>query len=405
MLGYTLMNIAIQGIGTHVPGHGQTQSEVAEFLISVLQLNKGLARRLKSVFRLSGIERRYSVISDYCIANPKDFRFFQNVNKNNQNINKSNINNSNCVDGQEEVLQEKVLPSTKFRMQLYKEYALSLALGAIKECCKTIDKKVLSEITHVITVSCTGMYAPGLDIEIVQALNLSKSTERIAINFMGCYGVFNALKTARAFCIANKNAKVLIVSVELCSLHIRNMEALDDLIAGAIFADGAGALLISQADNIENIKGVPSLWLENFHCDLMPQGSQDMSWAIADLGFDIVLSSYVPQLIENGIKEFIENLLQKEDTNLQEIDFFAIHPGGIKILEACERALNITPLHNQHSYHVLNNFGNMSSATIIFVLKSLWDKLNPTDHGKKIWSCAFGPGITLESMLLSVNYA
>jgi predicted naringenin-chalcone synthase len=128
-----------------------------------------------------------------------------------------------------------------------------------------------------------------------------------------------------------------------------------------------------------------------------------MAWHIADNGFDIVLSSYVPQAIQSGIAEFTQRLLQQQHMRITDIDFFAIHPGGHKILKACEQALNIKESDNQYSYEVLRQYGNMSSATVLFVLKKIWDDIGVNDVNKQIFSCAFGPGLTLESMLLQVG--
>jgi len=145
------------------------------------------------------------------------------------------------------------------------------------------------------------------------------------------------------------------------------------------------------------------LSFKKFYCDLLPKSEHAMAWHIADSGFDIVLSSYVPDAIESGIAIFIEKMLTQLSLQASDIDFFAIHPGGVKILEACERALQLEKQQNRHAYEVLREFGNMSSATILFVLKALFDALTSEDHHKHIFSAAFGPGLTLESMLLETH--
>ncbi|MCW8407492.1 hypothetical protein OQJ13_00705 [Legionella sp. PATHC035] len=144
--------------------------------------------------------------------------------------------------------------------------------------------------------------------------------------------------------------------------------------------------------------------LESFYCDLVPQTSEDMAWTITNYGFDIILSSYVPEAIQSGILMFAEKLLRQLNYSFNDIDYYAIHPGGMKILQACEKALKITADDNQYSYDVLRNYGNMSSATVLFVLKKIWDKLGTQDEAKHIFSCAFGPGLTLESMILKVEH-
>jgi len=361
--------IAITGIGVGLPTHSQSQANLVSFLSSQLPLTPIEKRRLKTVYLASGIQSRYSVIAD--LKQLLKLFTFGNETTNIQGLN------------------------TKERMSLYQEHALPLATKAINDCLKNST----THITHLITVSCTGMYAPGLDIDIIHYLNLSSSTHRLCINFMGCYGVFNALKTAEAICKANEQAAVLIVSVEMCSLHLQGLQSIDHLISSAIFSDGAGALLVQC-----NATTKKRFVINDFYCDLMPQGQKDMTWDIGNHGFDIILSSYVPELIKSGIHPFIEKLFSNKDLHFNQCQHYAIHPGGKKILEACEVALKLNKQDLDPSYQVLSEYGNMSSATIIFVLQKIWNTLTKAQSNEKIFSCAFGPGLTLESMLLSTRY-
>ncbi len=361
----------ITAIGTANPPFKRSQREAAELVSVALNLKPSERRLLKSIYKATGIEQRYSVLSDYC-KKPGEFDFFPND-------------------------SSHAFPSTAERMKLYKDNALDLALTAIANCLGQFKK---SDITHLITVSCTGMYAPGIDIEIVQQLNLDSSTKRTTVNFMGCYGAFNGLKLAESICHSEPNANVLLVCVELCTIHFQKNMSMDNIISNAIFADGAAAVLVRNAP-FQNKK---CFKLKTFYCDLLPKSSQDMAWHIGDNGFDIVLSTYVPDVIRSGIAEFTQRLLAKEKIVFGEIDFFAIHPGGQKILQACEEALGIKEEDNRFSYKVLKQYGNMSSATILFVLKELWNDISQADHKKTVFSCAFGPGLTLESMLLDIEY-
>jgi alpha-pyrone synthase len=366
------MTNAIIAIGTAIPAYKRPQKDTADMIIASCQLSPVEKRLLKSVYKSTGIEFRHSVLSDYC-KQTDEFDFFPND---------PNAN----------------FPTTAARMKVYQENALSLALAAIRDAFLKAENIKLTDITHVITVSCTGMYAPGLDIEIVQQLALKTNTKRMAINFMGCYGAFNAIKAANDICSAHQNATVLVVSVEICTIHFQKKMNIDNIIANSIFADGAAAIIVQQKPQQQQ-----SLSLESFHCDLLPQTEPAMAWQIADSGFDIVLSSYVPNIIQSGITAFTQALFQEYDLTMENIHYFAIHPGGIKILEACEKELNITKEDNRFSYDTLKKFGNMSSATVLFVLKAIWDQLTTDDHAKNIFSCAFGPGLTLESMLLRTN--
>jgi len=367
------MDIALLAIGTALPPYKLAQAEIAELVCAGFHLSPAEKRVLKAVYRASGIKFRSSVLSDYYKA-PGQFEFFPNE-------------------------PEALFPSTAARMQLYKNNAFNLALAAIENCLAKLDGLDRNEITHLITVSCTGMYAPGIDIELVQHLKLRSSTKRTTINFMGCYGAFNGLKVADSICKADPQAKVLLVCVELCTIHFQRKMDLDNLISNAIFADGAAAAFI-QAQPPRDKK---HFRFEDFYCDLLPQTSQEMAWEIADSGFDIVLSSYVPEAIHSGIAAFADRLLAHSQLKMADLDFFAIHPGGIKILQACEQALNINKEQNKYAYEVLRNHGNMSSATILFVLQELWSDLKQTDHDKNIFCCAFGPGLTLESMVLKTH--
>jgi alpha-pyrone synthase len=366
------MPTKITAIGTANPPFKRNQQETAEVIASGFNLRPSQQKVLKAIYKASGIDVRYSVISDYSRVSG-EFEFFPND-------------------------PEGSFPTTAERMKLYKTHALPLALNAIENCLGGLDNFNKKEITHLITVSCTGMYAPGIDIEIVQQLQLDSSVKRTSINFMGCYGAFNALKVADAFCQNDPHARVLVVCVELCSIHFQKNFAIENIISNAIFADGAAAVLL-QANHTRQ----KHFHIESFHCDLIPQTNQEMAWNIADNGFDIVLSSYVPDIIKSGIATFTEKLLGQSSWSLSDIDYYAIHPGGQKILEACEYSLNISAEDNKYSYEILRNFGNMSSATILFVLKNIWGSLTRQDSNKTIFSCAFGPGLTLESMLLKTR--
>jgi alpha-pyrone synthase len=364
----------IVGIGTANPPHQVSREQSLAFLNKALQLNDLEQRRLKALYYATTIENRYSVLEDYLTSFELDF---------------------------DEADLNSVFSSTSQRMQLYQTHACPLAIQAIEDCFKSYhletSEKIASKITHLITVSCTGMYAPGLDIELVESLGLNPSIQRFCINFMGCYAAFNALKVADAICKSDANAKVLMVGVELCSIHLQKSKKEDDLLANALFADGAAAVLLEA-----NTTQSKSLSLEAFHCDLVSEGKHEMAWAIGDFGFEMKLSSYVPSLLETKMKELVNRLLDKLALNLSAIDWFAIHPGGRKILEVIERCLGIPQEKNKIAYHILKNYGNMSSVTVFFVLKEILNQLTTEHHHQNVLSMAFGPGLTVESALMKV---
>lgn len=364
----------IAAIGTANPGEPVPQEQAAAFMIEALEMGEGRRSRLFQIYQATGIRERYSVLEDYRRCRG-EFQFFSNS------------------SGMEP------MPGVRQRMEVFREAGLRLAATAAESCLRKSDLADRRAITHLITVSCTGLYAPGLDIDLVEVLGLAPSVMRTGINFMGCYAAFNALKAADAFCKADPAARVLVVCVELCSIHFRKNKSTDQLFASALFGDGAAACLV-QAKPGRDV----SLSAEVFYCDLVRDGKRDMAWNITETGFEMVLTAYIPKLIGSGIREMAERLLARLDLKLDEVDFFAIHPGGRKILEVCEEVLGIDKEANRFAYHVLRHYGNMSSPTILFVLAEILGQLNDRDHGKNILSFAFGPGLTLESMLLRIHY-
>lgn len=364
----------ITSIGTSVPGYCFSQSTIGEFMVRAMQPNKEGSRKLRTIFRASGIETRYSVLEDY--GKVKDYTFFENT------------------PGLDP------FPSTEKRIQKYREEALSLSLQAIDNCLNTQKEFSLLSITHLITVSCTGMYAPGLDIDIVKALGLSLNTQRTCINFMGCYAAFNAIKIADTICVASPKSKVLIVCTEMCSLHFQKEPTDDNFLANAIFADGSAALLVESSPSPGwNLSPVA------FHNALAFTDDTHMAWSIGNLGFEMKLSAYVPDVIQKGIKSLTVEMLNRIEKKINEIKYFAIHPGGKKILEVIESELEISKEQNQPAYKVLNDFGNMSSPTVLFVLDHILKNVTPVDDQSHVLSFAFGPGLTLEGILFTLHHS
>ena len=368
------MKTYISAIGTANPEHKIAQQDAARFMVESLALSNTEQRKLKALYRLSGIRNRYSVLKDYS-RNYGHYTFFPNS----ENL--------------------EPFPGTQARMQLYGKEAAGLGIAAIKNCLSNLKDLEVQEVTHLITVSCTGMYAPGIDIEIVRDLGLPGNVRRTAINFMGCYAAFNALKMANDICQADRKAKVLVVCVELCTLHFQNKADEDNLLSNALFGDGAAALFIEGQER----EGIMQLSFENFYCDLAYEGMKDMAWNIGDQGFEMRLSSYIPDFIKGGIQKLTDKLLEAFKSQLSGKVYYAIHPGGKRILESIEQALGLSKSDNQYAYEVLENYGNMSSPTVVFVLQALMRDLTGKDNGKPIVSFAFGPGLTLESMLLKVR--
>lgn len=347
-------------------------------------------RRLTALYRQTRIEKRHSVVPDYNRKNG-EYSFYPNT------------------PGLEP------FPTVGQRMLIYRQEAVPLAQRAVENCLAEQPDFDRQMITHLIVVSCTGLYAPGPDIELIDVLGLPTTTQRIAINFMGCYGAFNGLKAADAIVRADTDAKVLVVCVELCTLHFQKRTETDHLLSNALFADGAAAVLIENHPQAEVSMRGPAFRLRSFYSDLFLEGKAEMAWHVSDFGFEMTLTSEVPRYIQQGIGELLSRLLQKSGLTIGDIDLYAIHPGGRRILEVIEQQLGIDATDNRFAYQVLREFGNMSSATVLFVLKGIWNKLHTSREanqlvgsdedlaaGQHILSCAFGPGLTLESMILEV---
>ena len=276
-------------------------------------------------------------------------------------------------------------PSTGERMRHYEIEAPPLAERAIEGLALGNRR---SEITHLIVTSCTGFSAPGIDLEIINRIGLNPSIERTIIGFMGCYAALNALKLARHIVRSEPKAKVLVVSIELCTLHFQETDELEAMMPFLLFSDGCAAALIS---------GEPrGFAMERFYATVLPEAASQMAWYIRDLGFDMVLSSRIPASVGEAIRRASDAILSGLMPG--DIDLWAVHPGGRAILDAVEAAFRLPETALHASRRILRDFGNMSSATVLFVLKAL---LEENKSGAKGCAMSFGPGLTAETMLFT----
>ncbi|WP_194775102.1 type III polyketide synthase [Pararhodonellum marinum] len=356
------MDNHIVSIGTANPGDPIPQENISDFMKLAHGLSKEDFRKLNFVYKLTGINFRHSALTDFRYSQPEKFKFFPK-NK-----------------------ELEPFPGTKARMQVFQKTAADLGIVAIKSCLGKTDVTV-SEVSHLILVSCTGMFAPGVEMEIIHKMGFSTNIERYCIHFMGCYAAFNALRLSDRICDSDTDANVMIVSVELCTIHFQKTYNEDNLLANALFADGAAAALVSR-------KG-EGLKLKGYQSNVFKEGEKDMAWQIGDFGFEMRLSKYIPSLLEKGIHQLKEQMEKK--FNLSVIQHFAIHPGGKQILNKVEQAFGIQKTQNAHAHDVLENFGNMSSSTILFVLEKIMQ--DPKIIGE-VLAMGFGPGLTLETIML-----
>jgi len=356
----------IVAIGTALPGYRHEQQKIFEFMSRVYAINETEKRKLKFLYKYSGIQTRYSVLPDYSIA-ADEWQFFTPT----ENL--------------------EPFPSVEKRMKSFRQHAAPLSLKAINNCLKDFPVK---KVTHLITVSCTGMSAPGLDLELMELLALPVTTWRTSINFMGCYAAIHALKLADIICKTDDKANVLIVCVELCTLHFQKKYSPDNISSCILFGDGAAAVLVSGNKEIEGMN------IDHFYSSVSIKGKQEMAWEMSSSGFLLTLSGYVPELIEEDFNQFANEALKGTGLAKEDITHWCIHPGGKKILEAVHNSLQFTNGQLQHCYDVLNDYGNMSSPTVLFVLERIQKALDRKQRNN-IFGAAFGPGLTIETFILS----
>lgn len=354
----------ILSIATALPKYCHEQKDILKFMQHAFGLNETDKRKLSFLYSQSGIEKRYSVIPDFSLPEDEWTFIASEVNP---------------------------FPTIEDRLEVYKKTATSLSVEAIEKC---LDGYIeAGDITHLITVSCTGMSAPGLDLEVIEAMQLSPTIFRTSVNFMGCYAAIHALKLAKMICDSEADAKVVIVSTELCTIHFQQNYTLDNAASSLLFGDGTAAVLLSN-DATAN-----ALSIDSFYSTIASRGKQDMSWEISTKGFLMTLSGYVPQLIEEDIAALVQQSLNKSKKKIEEITHWCLHPGGRKILDTIEKQLSLTKEHLSFARKVLNNYGNMSSPTILFVLKEMMESLKEKYTPSKIFGVAFGPGLTMETFI------
>lgn len=357
----------IISISTAVPQHEHEQMLILEFMKVVYQNDPDISRKLSVLYKKSNIDKRYSVLPDFNL-NLKERQLFTSSR------------------------DLEPMPGLESRMSIYLKEAPALAMNAIKGL--NLDKATLSKITHLITVSCTGMAAPGIEMMLHEQLGLNKNLHRSAINFMGCYAAVHALKQAHYIANAEKNALVLIVSVELCTLHFQKDDSIDALTSSLLFADGAAAVLVANNDYASE-----GIEIKSFYSEVITRGKKDMAWELSSEGFRMTLTGYVPKLIKEDLGELTNNALSQVNLSKKHVNKWCIHPGGKAVLEAIKSSLNLTDEELRHSTNILRNYGNVSSATILFVLHSMWTEINAMQSGH-VFGAAFGPGLNMESFIL-----
>ena len=275
-------------------------------------------------------------------------------------------------------------------MRCYESHALELAERAAREALRD-SNTAPDEISHLVTVSCTGFKAPGVDVGLVQSLGLDSGVSRTHIGFMGCHGALNGLRVASALSQSSESAKVLLCCVELCSLHHQYAANAQQIVANALFSDGAAAVVGTSRNE-------PQAWkvIDQFS-HMLPETADLMSWRIGDHGFEMQLSPAVPSIIQAVLRPWLQEQLSRHSLRIEDIKSWAIHPGGPRILTACADSLSLDYSYLRPSQNVLAEYGNMSSPTVLFILK----QLQAEPDSLPCVMLAFGPGLTIEAALIA----
>ncbi len=276
-------------------------------------------------------------------------------------------------------------PDTARRMEAYDREALPLARLAVAELGLGAAR---GAITHLIVASCTGFAAPGLDLQLIADLGLSPTVERTIVGFMGCAAALPALRLARHIVCSDRGARVLVVALELCTLHLQETGELETVLSFLLFGDGcAAALVTGEPQGIE---------IEGFAAAVLPATADHLTWRIGAFGFDMHLSGQLPAAILRHLPQQLPGLLP--EATRRDIGLWAIHPGGRTILDAVEQGLALPPGALSCSRQVLRDYGNLSSAAVMFVLREMLDR-RVAGTG---CAMAFGPGIAVEAMRFSL---
>jgi predicted naringenin-chalcone synthase len=363
------MSFRISGIGTAVPSELITQDDSARLAIELAGKGETHAPAIHALYRKTGVRKRHStLITTSTNGQPATQTFFP-------------IATGAGDRG----------PTTGDRMRRYEHAALGLATEAARVA---LDESITTpdEIAHLVTVSCTGFSAPGVDIGLVESLGLDRSVSRTHVGFMGCHGALNGLRVAAALGHSAPPSKVLLCCVELCSLHHQYAADPQQVVANALFSDGAAAIV----GNVDDSSDRPWRLVDQFS-HVLPETTDLMAWRIGDNGFDMRLSPHVPGVIKQMLKPWLCSQLARHALKIEDIQSWAIHPGGPRILTACAESLGLDYACLAPSQQVLADYGNMSSPTVLFIL----DQLRSQANSLPCVMLAFGPGLTIEAALIA----
>jgi len=412
----------IQHIGLGLPPFRHEQDQIRSYMHELLGPNEQEKRLLNILYQKSGIQHRYSILSEFSKKPAARFSIPDSA------LKERFFPPFSSLSSKKKSATSVTKPGTRERMERYQTSVLPLAIEAIGNLAQQwgfVEEKKgiqIPGITHLITVSCTGLQAPGLDTELCRGLQLPPGTQRHTVQFMGCYAAVHALRLAHLIQQQDPKSVILIVCVELCTLHLQYDLSPDAITSGMLFGDGAAALLVHGKDYAKKYgqHKKPAIQLEGFYGEVFSDHRQDMTWELGNEGFLMKLTPAVPTAIEKNFPSFFQRAAQKQKFP-KKPDYWCVHPGGPKILEAVQKSMKITSDQLQASWEVMKEYGNMSSPTILFVLDKILQqakqnvqektsgkekkgegKVKKKKLGSSIVGAAFGPGLTLESFTASL---
>ncbi|TPW19502.1 MAG: chalcone synthase [Elusimicrobia bacterium] len=354
----------LYGLGTAAPSHAAKQVEIHRFMSRVLGASgeMGALKLLERLYESSGIERRHSVLPDYSMTEPSSFEFYP----------------------QNWALEP--FPGTARRMEVFEASSVALAERAARSALAQGGFSA-GDVTHLVLTTCTGLFAPGPDILLIGRLGLKPDVQRTLLGFMGCYAGLTAMKLAGDLVASQPAAVVLVDSVELCTLHFQKRPTPDFLVANSLFADGAGSAVFAAPGARPGGLGD----LAAAFGRVAPESREQMSWRVGDTGFEMRLDRAVPKTLERHAPAFVADLLTRAGLSREDSPRWAPHPGGKGIVSALAECLRLDAGQTASARGVLSGFGNMSSATIFFVLAAEFAR-----GGGPLVALGFGPGLTME---------
>ena len=366
------MDVVIAGFGTALPPYQVPQDVAGAAAVSFCCEQPEQARSVQALYRAAGVESRHSIVLTQSEGTPSERQGFYPPRS----------------------AEVPFGPTTGERMQFFDQAAGPLAVQAANRALERSGVNA-RDVTHLVTVTCSGFSAPGFDHSLIEQLPLRATVARTQVGFMGCHGALNALRVARSFVAADPTSVVLVCCVELCTLHYQYGWDPEQIVANALFADGAAACIVQSADAARGDSG-PPLRIVASGSIMLPNSRDAMTWRVGDHGFRMTLSSSVPGLLGTYLSPWLTEWLGGHGHSPSGIRTWAVHPGGPRILKAFSEAMQIDPSHLQESREVLRQFGNMSSPTLLFILDRLQQKKAETP----CVAIGFGPGLAAEATLI-----